>query len=592
MKVILKESQYKVLLKEDRITYLRNQNVVSDKDVEEYKRNLDKPKRRGPEGEESIGKKELVPFIGLDGEPIAYFRGPKKQLKLTPETYEAFVDADPSRTKEYVQWIIDVFKKEIAHDVEEAKRFVGEDLLQATEALEIFDRVKKTKLFKTAAPQREGAPDNPKDIRKYNTVAQLSNVVSPFADMGDDELGASPEGGNPSGMSNKGYKLFKDLVSYVKLGQAKMYKLSDRMLIYQPQTLRSSCEALGSLATWCTRATPIGGIEKETGSEFFHTYRGNSANKNRLRPTGELSDYYVIMPLELFQMENPSTSQFYPLQFHLESNQFKNRSNSEIGESGINKLIGEYPELGDYMRKEIGKWAAESVKQGEGIMDNQYIKYLNQFGGSAKNYISKEDYNSGVERIKKLAKEYSGSFNTNKYLKWIIANTGDVDVREYIDESANTVDFSGFSLKKLPDLSSFSNIIKVVATNAGLTVFPDGNELPPNVDNIILSKNQIPELTFSNFDKLKQLKVILVMDNPYTKINVDNLINFIKSGGEIFTIGLSLADLERTKLTIVGKDEEGNDISNYDVYFEKLSKLRSDIGAFEFPVIEPFGFND
>ena len=37
MKVILKESQYKVLLKEDRVEYLRNQNVVSDKDVELFK---------------------------------------------------------------------------------------------------------------------------------------------------------------------------------------------------------------------------------------------------------------------------------------------------------------------------------------------------------------------------------------------------------------------------------------------------------------------------------------------------------------------------------------------------------------------------
>lgn len=577
MKVRLKESQYKVLLKEDRITYLRNQNVVSDKDIEEYKKSLDKPKRRGPEGEESIGKKELVPFIGLDGEPIAYFRGPKKQLKLTPETYEAFVDADPSRTKEYVQWIIDVFKKEIAHDKEEAKRFVGEDLPQATEALEIFDRVKKTRLFKTAAPQREGAPDNPKDIRKYNSVGQLSNVVSPFRDMGEDELGDSPEGGNPSGMSNKGYKLFKDLASYVKLGQAKMHKVSDRILIYQPQTLRSSCEALGSLATWCTRATPRGGIDKETGSEYFHSYRGKTGNKNRLRPTGELSDYYVIMPLELFQMENPSSSQTYPLQFHLESNQFKDRNNKEIGDSGINKLLGDYPELGDYMRKEIGKWAAESVKQGEGIMDNQYIKYLNQFGGSAEDYISKEDYDRGVESIRQLAKEYSGSFNTNKYLKWIIANTGDVDVREFIDEEAKQVDFTGFNLKKLPDLSSFENIMKIVATNSGLTVFPDGSELPPNVDNIILSKNQIPELTFSNFDKLKKLKVILAMDNPYTKIDVDNLINFIKSSEEIFTIGLSPADVKK--------------ISNYDEYFEKLSNLRKELGPFEFPVIEPFGFD-
>jgi len=353
--------------------------------------------------------------------------------------------------------------------------------------------------------------------------------------------------------------------------------LSDRILIYQPQTLRSSCEALGSLAIWCTRATPRGGIEKETGSEYFHSYRGATGQKQRLRPTGELSDYYVIMPLELFQMENPSTSQFYPLQFHLESNQFKDRSNSEIGESGINKVLGDYPELGDYMRKEIGKWAAESVKQGEGIMDNQYIKYLNQFGGSAENYISKEDYNSGVESIKKLAKEYSGSFNTNKYLKWIIANTGDVDVREYIDESANTVDFSGFSLKKLPDLSSFGNIIKVVATNAGLTEFPDGEMLPPNVDNIILSKNQIPELTFKNFDKLNKLKVILAMDNPYTKIDVDNLVNFIKNSESIFTIGLS--------------PNEVKNISNYDEYFGKLSELREELGSYDFPVIEPFGFD-
>ena len=101
--------------------------------------------------------------------------------------------------------------------------------------------------------------------------------------------------------------------------------------------------------------------------------------------------------------------------------------------------------------------------------------------------------------------------------------------------------------------------------------------LPPNVDNIILSKNQIPELTFKNFDKLNKLKVILAMDNPYTKIDVDNLINFIKSSEEIFTIGLSSADVKK--------------ISNYDEYFEKLSNLRKELGPFEFPVIEPFGFD-
>jgi len=577
MKVKLNESQYKVLLKEDRVTYLRNANVVSEKDFQEYLNKKDKPQRRGPDGETSIGKKDLEPIIGLDNEPIAFFQGPKKKLKLTPETYDAFVEADPSGNKEYLQWIIDIFKKEVSHDLEESKRFVGEDLPQATEALEVFNRVKKTKLFKQAAPQREGAPDNPKDIRKYNSVGQLSSVVAAFADMGDDELGDSPEGGNPSGMSNKGYKLFKDLVSYVKLGQAKMHKLSDRMVIYQPQSLRSSCEALGSLATWCTRATPTGGIEKETGSEYFHSYRGATGQNARLRPGGGLSDYYVIMPIELFQMEQPRESQMYPLQFHLESSQFKDRNNVEIGKNGIEKVISEYPELGDYMRKEIGKWASESVKHGDGIMSNKYIDFLNDFGGSAENYISKEDYDKGVESIKASAKEYSGAFNSNKYLKWLIANTEDVNIVDYIAEDATTVDFSGFNLKRIPDLSSFDKIVKVVATNAGLTEFPNGDELPPNMDNIILSKNSIKELTFENFDKLSQLKVMLAMDNPYTKIDVDELVNFIKNSESIFTIGLS--------------PNEVKNLSNYDEYFGKLSELRKELGSYDFPVIEPFGFD-
>ena len=160
------------------------------------------------------------------------------------------------------------------------------------------------------------------------------------------------------------------------------------------RSLRSSCEALGSLATWCTRATPTGGIEKETGSEYFHSYRGATGQEHRLRPDGGLSDYYVIMPIELFQMEQPRESQMFPLQFHLESSQFKNRSNVEIGKNGIEKVVSEYPELGDYMRKEIGKWASESVKHGDGIMSNKYIDFLNDFGGSAENYISKEDYDS------------------------------------------------------------------------------------------------------------------------------------------------------------------------------------------------------
>jgi hypothetical protein len=97
------------------------------------------------------------------------------------------------------------------------------------------------------------------------------------------------------------------------------------------------------------------------------------------------------------------------------------------------------------------------------------------------------------------------------------------------------------------------------------------------MDNIILSKNSIKELTFENFDKLNQLKVMLAMDNPYTKIDVDNLVNFIKNSESIFTIGLS--------------PNEVKNLSNYDEYFDKLSELRKELGSYDFPVIEPFGFD-
>lgn len=572
MKVILKESQYKVLLKEDRVEYLRNQNVVSDKDVELFNQTKDKPKRRGSEGEISIGKKDLEPIIGLEGEPIAYFNGPKKQIKLTPETYEAFVAADPSRNKEYVQWIIDVFKKEIVHDLENAKRFVGEDLPQATEALDTFNKVKKTRLFKQNAPEREGAPDNPKDIRKYNSIAQLSGVVVPFKNMGDDEL-ESPEGGNPSGMSNKGYKLFKDLLSFVKLGQAKMHKLTDNILIYQPQTLKSSCEPLGSLSTWCTRSTPT---SYDNSDEYFHRYRGETGMKERLRPTGDYSDYYVIMPLELFQMEQPHTSQFYPLQFHLESNQFMHRNNSQIGKDGVQKLINDYPEVGEYFRKEIGKWASESVKSGQGLMDNKYIEHLNNFGGSAENYISDEDYLKGVDGIKNLAKEYSGSFNNNKYLKWLIGNTNDINITDYISENVNQVDFSNFNLKELPDMSMFDNITKVIATNSGLYKFPNGNQLPKNIKNLSISNNGITDFTFDGFGSLNDLEVILAIGNPVNKINIDNVVSAIKNNPNIITIKFG---------------DEIKKISNYNEYIQKLESLEEEIGDDHFPMIDPWDFS-
>jgi hypothetical protein len=544
MRYIITENQYKILLTEDRVDYLRNQNVVSPEQIERFQRSM--MDRRDvsdiPDGDVEASDVERRPtgpkitaIQGEGGIDIAYIveKKGKQQVKLTEPTFQIFVDADPSRNKQYVQWIIDVFKKHALHDLEEAQRFVVEDMDQATEALEQFDCIKETKKFRLNAKDRPGAPNNPKDIRQYESVGQLYGVVSGFICGEDDDDGEDGDTGN---LSKRGYKLFQDLMGYVKLGQAKLHKVSDKVIVYQPQTLQSSCEPLGSLASWCTRATPSGGIERETGSEYFHSYRGATGQQSRLRPTGELSDYYVIMPIELFQLEVPSSHPSYPYQFHFETNQLHDKTNRGIGDSGVTKLLKDYPELKNYFIKELGHWAQESVKQGAGLMDSSYIKYLNQFGGSAEKVISKDVYEKGVANIKKLASEQNVPLQQNKYLKWLMENTEGLNIVEFLDpESTIKLDFSGLNLGKIPDISNFKKLDTILANNCNLTELPPIEHLPMDapLSLIGVANNEIKEGPRKGYGNLPNLFAITLKDNPITKVNVEEIKKLNDDGGFI-----------------------------------------------------------
>ena len=93
MKIRLKESQYRLLLREDRLDYLKGQVLVDPKDVDNWEKTKDKPKRPGPDGEEpSVGKKDLKPILDHNDNPIAFLRGAKNVVKLTPETFQALVE--------------------------------------------------------------------------------------------------------------------------------------------------------------------------------------------------------------------------------------------------------------------------------------------------------------------------------------------------------------------------------------------------------------------------------------------------------------------------------------------------------------------
>ena len=574
MKVRLTESQYRLLLTEDRIQGIKGKILVNPDEVRRWEENRDRPRRPGPDGEEpQIGKKDLVPVLDHNDKPIALLRGPKRTLKLTEETVDAFAEADPSRNKQYVQWMIDVLRGLInSGDMEQAVNFVTEDLDQATEALTIFDCVKDRKKFKNIAPSRQGAPQNVKDIRQYKTVGQLYIVVSAFSCDDDDE----EEEGGEGKLSKKGMQLYKDINDYAKFGQANLWKLSDRVLIYQPRTMVASCEPLGNLANWCTRATPSGGIDPESGgtkykgergSEYFHSYR------QRLRPGGELSEYYVIMPIELFQLPNPASHEWYPLQFHFESGQLMHKGNSRIGTEGINRVISDYPEVGEFMREQLGELAGQEIAGGEGLMDSKYIKYLNEFGGKVEDYVPKESYEEGVRSIERLARENTGPINQNKYLKWLMSNTDDANILDYIGEDLETLNFDGINLRQIPDLSRFTNAKVLSFIGCNIDTMPIASHLPPNMEHISLMNNQITKVGFEGWgETFNDLIVVIITGNPIREINLDNL-------------ALLLRNCEG--LLRVAFDNGIQQMANYEGYTALLNQLEEE-GSLDGCLIDPY----
>ena len=432
MKYIISENQYKILLKEDRVTFLKTNNVITKDDLKKYLKGEKEVSQDHPEG--GMKKRiKLEPIQGHDGIDIGYIVTNKKgkvSIKVTEEVFDNIVDSDPTNNKSFVQWMLGVFSRHLKDgDTDQAVRFLSEDLPEANEYLEVFERVRKKKVFKTGAPNRPNAPDNVTDINQYKDLAHLYSIVSPFigADEEDEDDGVSP--------------IWKKMKKYIDLGHARLAYRDNDVLVYIPDTIESSCDPLGNLASWCTR---------REGNSYFKSYR--EENK---KPDGSNSDLYVVIPKEVF--EGDDVGGRFPLQFHFETGQLHDKNNSSI-ENDFNNLMSNYSGAKEFFKRELGVLATGDIEQGSGLMDSRYLKYLNKFGGKAKDVMTDATYKKGVESIRKLASEQTGQLQNNKYLKWLMENTDGVQITDYLDPSVEVLDFSNMELTELPDISNFVKV--------------------------------------------------------------------------------------------------------------------------------------
>ena len=494
MKYVISENQYNILLREDRVDFLRNQFVIDPKlldkttDGENEEEEFEDGDR--PAGGMRKSKDKVEPIQGHDGVDIAYIVTNKKgksKVVLTDEIFTDIVDSDPTRKKEFVQWMVTVFMRHLKDgEIDQAIRFITEDLPEANEYLEVFDKVRKKKVFKTGAPNRPNAPENVSDITQYNDLAHLYSIVSPF--IGSDE----EDGG-----------LWGKLKKFIDLGHAKLAYRDNDVLVYTPQTIESSCEPLGNLASWCTR---------RAGNSYFDSYR-----RNNPKPDGSLSDYYVVMPKKLFDGDD---EEMYPLQFHFESGQLHDKNNRSIERSELPKVLSKFSGLTDFFKKELGALATGDIRSGSGLMDSKYLNYLTKFGGNVKDVIDDQVWDEGVQSIRRLASEQQGALQNNKYLKWLMENTEGVIITDFLDRNMGTLDFSDMQLAQLPNLSEFTELTRLSANNCGLTTLPPANQLPDNMEILSLVGNNLTEFPLEGYSKLKNLFVANMGKNNWSQINV------------------------------------------------------------------------
>ena len=95
MKYIVSESQLRILLKEDRVTFLRTNNVITKDDLKKYNQAEKEADAERPAG--GIKKRvQIEPIQGHDGVDIGYIVTSKKgkeSIKVTEEVFEEIVDA-------------------------------------------------------------------------------------------------------------------------------------------------------------------------------------------------------------------------------------------------------------------------------------------------------------------------------------------------------------------------------------------------------------------------------------------------------------------------------------------------------------------
>jgi Leucine-rich repeat (LRR) protein len=334
-----------------------------------------------------------------------------KRISVSSEVFTSMIVADPTENKIYLQWMLNLFGNLIkSNKLESALRLVLEDLPQANNYLILFDENKRKKKFISLCKSSYTLlnVEDPTNINQYTSLSQLFEAVEPFITR------------EPSAVE-------RTLQKFVDAGQAIIPVKDRKFTLYIPKTTEASV-VFNDFANWCTAVK---------GNGMFNSYTTN--NK---KPNGKNSDIYIIINNKFFSNESQDI-----YQIHFETNQIKDRKNSE------NISIFE-----------------NVLKESEGL--SNFFK----------------------EELMGMAKEYNQGIDNNKYLDYLIKFGFAESLFELFGSETPTIKFMKREIPRLPDMSRFTNLDTLVITNAKLS------ELHPSIGK--LTKLEMLALTENNLTSL------------------------------------------------------------------------------------------
>jgi leucine-rich repeat protein SHOC2 len=266
----------------------------------------------------------------------------KVTIHVSSDVFSDMIKADPTENKEYLQWMLNVFRNMIKDENisnEKARQFAEEDLKMANTYLTIFSRNKYKKKFKELCLNTIGTPKtDPSNINQYTSLSQLFDAVFPFIER------------EPSLLENK-------MIEFEKKGEAKIAFRDRKWTVYIPYTVNANC-VMETFASWCT-AKP--------GNSNFGSYTSDYK-----LPNGKKSNIYVIISNLLFEGKSKEC-----YQIHFESRQVKTRIND--GNVDIySPVLSTSDGISDFFKMELTNLAS-LIKDDT---NNIYRDFLIKFGFS------------------------------------------------------------------------------------------------------------------------------------------------------------------------------------------------------------------